>query len=164
MDNTSGPPAPPGQTVVMDRLDLGGVDLHAEADRTFGPCRDPTCPTGSPDPAAYASQVPVDPPVTLTRRTPRFVELAAAVEARMASAGVVVDSEGIDESLRIRIRAVGEQLGVSDRTALEYAPDDVADSIAHEIVIAVRSIMANLERDERAVQSARRGGHLRLVR
>jgi len=154
----------------MDRLDLGDVDLHAEADRTFGPCGDPACPTGSAEPApteagaSYAPPVPVSPPVKLTRRTPRFNELAAAVEARLASAGVVVDPKGIDENLRARIRAVGEQLGVSDRTALGYAPDDVADSVAHEVLIAVKSLMANLDRDEQALPSERRRGHLRLVR
>ena len=32
--------------------DLDSVDLHADVDRTFGPCGDPACPTRAPDDVA----------------------------------------------------------------------------------------------------------------
>ncbi|WP_133241315.1 hypothetical protein [Nocardioides gansuensis] len=106
---------------------------------------------------------PPVPPVRLTRRTSRFAELATAVEERLASVGVSVDPAGVDESLRGRIRGVGEQLGVSDRTALGNAPDDVADSIAHELLIAACARAAQLGLDATA-PSAPPVRHLRVVR
>jgi len=135
-------------------------DPHLEADRMFGPCLDPTCPgsTGlqtAPPAAPYAR------PVTLTRRTARFGELAAQVEERLAQLGVVVDPKDIDEDLRTRIRAVAQQLGVSDRTALRYATDTLADEIAKVNVLIAR---AQVQRHDEVTDPAPRRGHLRLVR
>lgn len=144
------------------------VDLHAQADLTFGPCGDPDCPTGAslprigsaaPGGSRGLEQPDVDEPVRLTRRTQRFGEIAAAVEDKLASAGVVVDPKGIDESIRSRVRSVGNKLGLSDRTALVYAPDDVADSIAHEVLMAVRAIQAELNPTPAPAHR-----HLRVVR
>lgn len=149
--------------------DLNNVDLHADVDRDFGPCGDPACPTGSPELAAgvaaeYAPPAAVSPPVTLTRRTVRFGELASAVEAALAGNGVVVDPTGIDENLRARIRSVGDQLGVSDKTALGYTPDDVANSVASEILDAVWALAARqASRQSESVPDTSRG-HLRVVR
>lgn len=143
-------------------------DPHAQADLTFGPCSDPDCPTGAALPRIGAAapvehreleQPDADEPVRLTRRTARFGELAAAVEDKLASAGVVVDPRGIDESIRSRVRSVGTKLGLSDRTALGYAPNDVADSIAHELLMAVWSLRT--ESTQSADPSPR---HLRVVR
>lgn len=152
-----------------DMDDLDNVDLHADVDRNFGPCGDPACPTGSPDlgaaaAALYAPPAAVSPPVKLSRRSARFGELAAIVEAALADNGVVIDPTGIDDNLRVRIRSVGDQLGVSDRTALGYAPDDVADSLASEILGAVWVLTARHARGEPATGSTTSRGHLRVVR
>lgn len=146
--------------------DLDNVDLHADVDRTFGPCGDPACLTGAPELAAsasYAPPAPVFPVVTLTRRTARFGELAASVGAALADDGVVVNPAGIDDMLRARIRSVGEQLGVSDRAALGYAPDDVVESVANEILGAV-SVQTSPTSGEPRVALATGRGHLRIVR
>lgn len=149
--------------------DLDKVDLHADVDRTFGPCGDTACPTGSPERAAVAAASYVPPaaasrPVTLTRRTARFGELAAIVEAALADNCAVVEPRGIDESLRARIRSVGDQLGVTDRSALGYAPDDVANSVASEILGAVWALTARHASGEPEVVSAAGRRHLRVVR
>jgi len=148
--------------------DLDSVDLHADVDRTFGPCGDSACPTGSAERAAVVAASYVPPaaasrPVTLTRRTVRFGELAGIVEAALADNGVVLDPTAIDENLRARIRGVGDQLGVSDRTALGYAPDDVANSVASEILGAVWALTARRTSGEPTVPAVSRG-HLRVVR
>lgn len=148
--------------------DLDNVDLHADVDRNFGPCGDPACPTGSPKQASaaaasYASPAAVSPPVKLTRRTARFGELAANIEAALADNGVVIDPNGIDNNLRARIRSVGDQLGVSDRTALGYAPDNVADSVASEILAAVWALTARPTSDEPEAGPTTSRGHLRVV-
>lgn len=148
--------------------DLDNVDLHADVDRNFGPCGDPACPTGSPElaaagAAAYAPPGAVSPPVKLTRRTARFGELAANVEDILADHGVLVDPTGIDENLRARIRSVGDQLGVSDRTALGYAPDEVANSVAGEILGSVWALTAKHGGAQEAAPTPGRG-HLRVVR
>lgn len=147
--------------------DLDNVDLHADVDRTFGPCGDTVCPTGSPERAVVAAASYVPPaaasrPVTLTRRTARFGELAAIVEAALADNGVELDPTGIDESLRARIRGVGDQLGVTDRTALGYPPDAVANSVADEILGAVWALTRPATGEPEAVSAASRG-HLRVV-
>ena len=149
--------------------DLENFDLHADVDRNFGPCGDPACPTGSPELAAaaaasYAAPGAVSPPVTLTRRTARFGELAAIVEAALADSGVVVDPTGIEESLQARIRSVGDELGVSDWTALGYAPDGVADSVAAEILGAVRALTTTHASGESQAAPAAGRGHLCVVR
>ena len=154
---------------LADMDDLDNVDLHADVDRNFGPCGDPACPTGSPEVAAaaaasYASPAAVSPPVKLTRRTARFGELAANVEAALADNGVVIDPISIDDNLRARIRNVGDQLGVSDRTALGYAPDDVADSVASEILGAVWALTARHASSEPEAEPTTSRGHLRVVR
>lgn len=143
--------------------DLDNVDLHANGDREFGPCGDLACPTGSPERAAAASYVPpasASRPVTLTRRTVRFGDLAGIVEASLADNGMVLDPTASDEILRARIRSVGDQLGVSDRTALGYAPDDVANSVASEILGAVWALTAMHTSGEPATSR----GHLHVVR
>lgn len=149
--------------------DLDSVDLHADVDRNFGPCGDPACPTGSPELAAaaaasYAPPAAVFPPVTLTRRTLRFGELAVNVEAALADNGLVVEPTGIDDTLRARIRSVGQQLGVGDRTALGYAPDDVVESVANEILGAVWALTTKHTSGESQAAAAAGRGHLRVVR
>lgn len=100
-------------------------------------------------------------PVTLTRRTQRFGELARLIEGRLAEAGVVVDPKGIDEQLRTRIRAVGVHLGVSDRTALiGYATDEVAQAIAAENLAFARDLLERLDPPRPSVGRPR---HLSLV-
>ena len=143
-------------------------DPHAKADLTFGPCDDPDCPTGTALPRIGAV-APIEPreldeggagePVRLTRRTQRFGEIAAAIEDRLATAGVVVDPKSIDESIRSRVRSVGTKLGLSDRTALGYAPDDLADSVAHDLLMTVWALHAELARPPDETPR-----HLRVVR
>lgn len=100
--------------------------------------------------------------MTLTRRTPRFGELARLIEARLAAAGVVVDPKGIDAQLRTRIRALGAHLGVSDRTALiGYATDEVAHTIAAETLAVARDLLERLDPTRTSAGPPR---HLRLVR
>lgn len=130
-------------------------DLHLKADRLFGPCLDPACP-GSSVPQTAPSAAPYARPVTPTRRTARFGDLAAAVEERLAQLGIVVDPKGIDEDLPARIRSVAEQLGVTDRTSLRYAPDTLADEIAKANVLMTRYVNAD--------EPGPRRGHLRVVR
>lgn len=91
----------------------------------------------------------------LTRRTARFRELAEGIEARLASLGLAVDSQDIDGALRASVADVAQRMGVTDRTALGYAPDDLSDTIARDVVIAFRAAGADS-------QSPRR--HLRVVR
>lgn len=148
--------------------DLDDIDLHADVDRTFGPCGNPGCPTGAPDLSAvhvtlYAPPEIASPPVTLTRRTVRFGELAAIVEVALAENGVVIDPAGIDANLRARIRSVGDHLGVSDRTALGYAPDDLASSVASEILGAVEALNSGRVINQEVVRITSRG-QLRVVR
>lgn len=149
--------------------DLDNIDLHADVERNFGPCGDPACPTGSPELAAaaaasYAPPTTASPPVKLTRRTARFGDLAAMVEGALADNSVVVDPTGIDENLRAQIRSVGERLGVSDRTAVGYASDDVANSVASEILGAVWALTTTRTSGEPQAEPAADRGHLRVVR
>ena len=123
----------------------------------------PSCPTAAVA-ASYAPPADVSPPVQLTRRTARFGELAANIEAALADNGVVIDPTGIDENLRARIRSVGDQLAVSDRTALGYAPDDVATSVASEILGAVWALTARHASGEPEAVPTTSRGHLRVVR
>lgn len=114
-------------------------------------------------------------PVTLTRRTPRFGELAAQVEERLDQLGIVVDPQGIDAGLREQVRATAEQLGVSDRTALRYVPDLAADELARQYVLMTRTLAVDRGIDITSLAAdgpdaahpeatGRRRGHLRLVR
>ena len=125
-----------------------------------GPCSDPDCPTGSSKSPIQLVQDAYARRVTLTRRTARFGELAAAIEARLEQAGIVVDPKGIDEELRARIHTVGQQMGLTDRTALGHAPDDLPDRIAHQIAVSVKALV---EKSESPPQQPARKRHLRLV-
>lgn len=123
-------------------------DPHLEADRLFGPCLDPDCP-GSTVPGTQPDAASYPGPVTLTRRTPRFGELATGVEERLSQLGIVVDPKRIDDDLRVRIRAVAEQLGVTDRTALGHASDDLADDVARAIVVTAKALLNGTEGEPR---------------
>lgn len=135
-------------------------DVHLEADRIFGPCNDPSCPGSRPRAVPSVGEVsepechPAGPaftapprPVTITRRTARFGELAAQVEERLAQLGIVVGPKGIDHDLRERVRAVADHLGVSDRTALNYAPDHLPDEIAQRVAIRAWDLLEDLGYD-----------------
>lgn len=60
--------------------------------------------------------------MALTRRTPRFGELAGAVEDRLAERGLAVERDVVDQVPRNRIDTVAGAMRVSPRTALGYAP------------------------------------------
>jgi hypothetical protein len=73
--------------------------------------------------------------MALTRRTPRFGELAAAIDQRLQDAGVQVPPGVVDAALNEQIATVGALLGMSPRTALVHAPDELPDITARSILL-----------------------------
>lgn len=74
----------------------------------------------------------------LTRRTARFRELAEAVEVRLASLALAVDSQDIGGALRASIADVAQTMGVTDHRVLVCARRP-PDTIARDVVIALRA-------------------------
>ncbi|GIG29263.1 hypothetical protein Cma02nite_18630 [Cellulomonas marina] len=93
--------------------------------------------------------------MALTRRTLAFAALADRVARLLEEHSAHVRSEEVDAVLNHRIEQVSEQMGVSPRTALRYAPADLPETTAALIL----EVLATRE-DSRA-PSLRR--HLRLV-
>lgn len=77
--------------------------------------------------------------MALTRRTPRFGDLASAVEGRLAERGLAVEPDVVEQILRNRIDTVAEVMRASPRTALGYAPPDLPVILAETIVDATRT-------------------------
>lgn len=60
----------------------------------------------------------------LTRRTAAFRQAAEMLERICADEGLELDAATIDAALRVRVASVASELGVTDRTALHYAPPE----------------------------------------
>lgn len=93
--------------------------------------------------------------LAITRRSRQFAEIATAVEARLKSSGMDVEAAVVDKVLNYRIDSVAEAMRVSARTALGYAPSDLAESTAKLIVLASQDPPS---------ESGTRRNHLRIVR
>ena len=74
--------------------------------------------------------------VSLTRRTPRFRELAVAADAILRAAGLQVPSSRVDRTLNAHVDVVAQVLGVTPRSALVHAPDSLASTVASELTVA----------------------------
>lgn len=74
--------------------------------------------------------------MALTRRTPRFGELAGAVDDQLAERGLAVERDVVDQVLRNRIDMVAAVMRVSPRAALGYTPADLQVILAETIVDA----------------------------
>jgi len=73
----------------------------------------------------------------LTRRTEAFRQAAEMLERICADEGLELDAATIDATLRIRVAPVAAELGVTDRTALDYAPPEtIAVNLARTLKIA----------------------------
>lgn len=72
----------------------------------------------------------------LTRRTPRFAELAAATDDLLGAAGLQVTSAAVDLLLNAHVDAVAQVLGVSPRSALVHAPDSLPRTVLTEVIAA----------------------------
>lgn len=60
----------------------------------------------------------------LTRRTEAFRQAAELLEQICTDEGLELDATTIDAALRMRVASIASQLGVTDRTALNYAPPE----------------------------------------
>ena len=60
----------------------------------------------------------------LTRRTEAFRCTAELVEQLCEDEGLILDSATVDAAVRVRVAAVAQEMGVTDRTALGYAPPE----------------------------------------
>lgn len=60
----------------------------------------------------------------LTRRTTAFRQIAELLEQICAAEGLEIEATTIDAAIRIRVASVAAELGVTDRTALNYAPPE----------------------------------------
>jgi hypothetical protein len=78
--------------------------------------------------------------VALTRRTPRFGELAQATETKLAEHGITIDPETIDAILRHRIDTAADEMGLTPRSALAYAPDDLPDILTRTVLKAIETM------------------------
>jgi len=72
--------------------------------------------------------------MALTRRTPRFAELAGMVEAELAQLGTPMPAELVDAALNAQVDHVAQVLGIEPRRALRYAPDDVGPMTATALI------------------------------
>lgn len=75
--------------------------------------------------------------MAITRRTARFNELATRTEALLAEQGIVLEPAVIDQLLNVREERVAQLMGVTPRTALGFAPDDLPEAIAAEVTEAI---------------------------
>lgn len=64
-------------------------------------------------------------PGMITRRTARFAKLAQLIEDACRQRGVEPDPPAVDRLLNAHASGVAALLGVTPRTALTYAPDDL---------------------------------------
>jgi hypothetical protein len=78
--------------------------------------------------------------MALTRRTARFGELAQAVEARLSERGVTLEADVVDRILRHRVDTVAAEMGLTPRTALAYAPDDLPEILANTVIKAIETM------------------------
>lgn len=103
--------------------------------------------------------------MVLTRRTAQFGELARRTEALLAQHGVDVAGDRVDALLLQRIRHVGELMGISDRAALRYAPDDLPELVVADVIEvitgSVNQAAAEAADDETSPSPKQR--HLRIV-
>jgi hypothetical protein len=99
----------------------------------------------------------------LTRRTTQFGELARRTEALLAQHGVDLASERVDALLLQRIRRVGELLGVSDRTALRYAPDGLPEMVVADVVEVITSPESRAADAADETRPGPKQRHLRIV-
>ncbi len=72
--------------------------------------------------------------MALTRRTGRFSDIAAAVDQECRRLGADVPAREVDEALNARVDQVGQLMGISPRAALAYAPGDLAQQPAAQLV------------------------------
>lgn len=73
--------------------------------------------------------------MAITRRTERFRELAEEIHRACARKGRIdVDPALIDKLLNLHIDEAAKALRVGPRSALAYAPDDLAEQLADLIV------------------------------
>lgn len=87
----------------------------------------------------------------LTRRTEAFRQAAELLERICADEGLELDAATIDTALRIRVASVAAELGVTDRTALNYAPPEtIAVNLAGTLKIAHQLNQAETQADDRA--------------
>ena len=81
--------------------------------------------------------------MALTRRTPRFGELAQGVEAQLEQRGVTLQADVVDRILRHRVDTVAAEMGLTPRSALAYAPDDLPEILANTVLRAIESMPAS---------------------
>lgn len=77
---------------------------------------------------------------SLTRRTQRFRAMAERSEELLTEQGVAVPAAIVDRVLNHRNAAVAVLMGISARQAIWYAPDDVPERVADEIIEAIALI------------------------
>ena len=73
----------------------------------------------------------------LTRRTPRFAELATITEALLRGDGLDVPASAVDELVNARVESVARVLGVSPRAALVHAPDTLPHTLHADVRAAL---------------------------
>jgi len=72
--------------------------------------------------------------MVLTRRTPRFAELASLVEMELAWVGAPIPPDLVNAALNAQVEHVAQQMGIEPRRALAYAPDEVGALTASALV------------------------------
>lgn len=75
--------------------------------------------------------------MAISRRTARFNELATRTEALLAEHGIELEPAVIDRLLNAREEHVAQLMGITARTALRFAPDDLPEAIAAEVLDAM---------------------------
>lgn len=73
-------------------------------------------------------------PVALTRRTPAFAQLAQDIERILEGCGASVSGSQVDAVVNLRVEQVAQRMGVTTRTALQYAPTDLPETTARLIL------------------------------
>ena len=72
--------------------------------------------------------------MALTRRTPAFARLAIRTAELLQKADAPVTGEQIDAVLNHQVEQVATHLGVTARTALRYAPDNLPETTASVVL------------------------------
>lgn len=78
--------------------------------------------------------------MAVTRRSADFARVAERVDQELIAHGLAVPGHVVDAELNRRISAVGQLMGTTPRAVLVYAPTDLAQQVAEDIVEAIRTL------------------------
>ncbi len=77
--------------------------------------------------------------MALTRRTQRFADLAAELETQLQDRGIDLDAKTVDVLLNAKVSDIANVLGMSNRAALDYAPETLPTTLCEAVAIVLSS-------------------------